>query len=203
MKTICLTLIGFLLSFAGEVSLASSHHHPEDHFSHLPTGGRRALHGMVLFGAGPYFLEHIPMLTPPHDFQIITEVTLKNKNGVAVKLDLSRQGFTLKPSSTFSLNDYVAGRLKNFTASIHRGSFEQGGQVVSGLEAVMVEIQSYRIIRQLPGQSQEKWIQLNDGKNLFESNVIRPNQNVQLIRNASTGEILWCVKGPDFFDPCQ
>jgi hypothetical protein len=117
------------------------------------------------------------MLTPPHDFQIITEVILKNKNGMPVKFDFSRQGFTLKPSSTFSLNDYVAGRLKSFTASIHQGSFEQGGKGVSGLESVTVEIQSFKGIRQLPGQSQEKWIQLNDGKRLFESNAILPNQN--------------------------
>lgn len=202
MKALYLTILGCLLAFAGEDSLAISSHHPEDHFSHLPIGGRRALHGMVLFGSGPYFLEHIPMLTPPHDFQIITEVTLKDKNGAVVKSDFSHQGFTLKPSSTFSLNDYVAGRLTHFTASIHRGSFEQGGQVVPGLESVRVEIQSYKIIRQLPGQSQKKWILLNDGKNLFESNAIRPHHNVQLIRNASTGEILWCVKAPDFFESC-
>lgn len=203
MKTISLILAEFLLAmtFGVGVSYANSHH-PEDHFVHLPSGGRRALHGMVLFGSGPYFLEHIPMLTPPHDFQIITEVSLKNKNGMPVKFDFSRQGFTLKPSSTFSLNDYVAGRLKAFTASIYRGSFEQNGQVISELENISVEIQSYKVIRQLPGQSQAKLIRLNDGKNFFESNVIRPNQNVQLIRNASTGEILWCVKAPDFFDSC-
>lgn len=191
-------LLGVEVSYADPMG-----HHPENHFADLPAGGRRALHGMVLFGSGPYFLEHIPMLTPPHDFQIITEVVLKNKNGMALEIDFSRQGFTLKPSSDFSLNDYAAGRLKAFSASIYRGSFEQDGQVVAGLEKVSVDIQSYKIIRQLPGQSQESWISLNDGKNIFESNVIRPGKNIQLIRNATTGKVLWCVEAPGFFESCD
>lgn len=203
MKSIIKGFIGALLLLGiNSFSYANSNHHPEDHFSHLPIGGRRALHGMVVFGSGPYFLEHIPMLTPPHDFQIITEVVLKNKNGLRLNFDFSNQGFTLKPSSNFSLNDYVAGRLKIFTASIHQGSFEQGGRIIAGLENVSVEIQSYKVIRQLPAQEQEQWIKLTDGKSTFESNVIRPNQNIQLIRNTSNGKTLWCVKAPDFFDSC-
>ncbi len=185
------------------ISYANSAKHTHDHFTHLPEGGRRALHGMVLFGSGPYFLEHIPMLTSPHDFQIITEVILKNSNGVPLKLDFSHQGFTLKPSTSFSLNDYVAGRLKTFSGSIHQGSFEQNGKIVSGLDNVSVEIRSYQTIRQLPSiKTLEKWIKVGDKENSFESNVINPNQNFQLIRNSNTGKVIWCVKAPDFFDPC-
>jgi len=168
-------LIGKIFAGALMFTIGLSHfglansHHPEDHFSHLTPGGRRALHGMVVFGSGPYFLEHIPMLTPPHDFQIITEVVLKNKNGIRLNSDFSSQGFTLKPSSSFPLNDYVAGRLKVFTASIHQGNFEQGGKVVPGLENVKVEIQSYQLIRQLPATSQQQWIQVTDGKNIVSA----------------------------------
>ncbi len=202
MKSVYKVFFTILLLFGmSSTAVAQSHHNSEDHFSHLPVGGRQALHGMVVFGSGPYFLEHIPMLTPPHDFQIITEVILK-KSGRALNLDLSEQGFTLKPNSSFSLTDYVSGRLQAFSGSIHQGSFEQGGKVVTGLDNISVEIQSYKIIRQLPAESQEQWIQLSDGKNTFESNVIRPNQNVQLIRNTSNGKNLWCVKAPDFFDTC-
>ncbi|MBK7961292.1 MAG: hypothetical protein IPK04_08850 [Bdellovibrionales bacterium] len=68
---------------------------------------------------------------------------------------------------------------------------------------VSVEIQSYKIIRQLPGLSQEDVIILRDGKSIFESDVIRPGNSIQRIRNLTTGEILWCVKAPDFFESCQ
>jgi hypothetical protein len=178
--------------------------HTDHNFSHLPIGGRKALHGMVVFGSGPYFLEHIPMLTPPHDFQIITEVVLKNKNGSLINQNFSNKGFTLKPSSSFSLNDYVAGRLQVFTGSIFQGSFEQNGRMVPSLDEVTVQVKSYKVIRQLPGSStSETLIQLSDGKSTFESNVIRPQQNFQMIRNVKTGEVLWCVKAPDFFESCK
>ncbi len=201
MKKILMIMLAYF-SMLG-ISSANSSKHTHDQFAQLPEGGRRALHGMVLFGSGPYFLEHIPMLTQPHDFQIITEVILKNHNGNKLKLDFSHQGFTLKPNTSFSLNDYIAGRLKTFSGSVHQGSFEQNGQIVSGLENVSVEIVTYKTIRQLPTvKTQEKWIAVSDGKNSFESNVINPNQNFQLIRNANTGKVIWCVKAPDFFDPC-
>ena len=197
MKISILTILAFLVPFT---SLA---HHPEDHFMHLPSGGRKALHGMVLFGSGPYFLEHIPMLTPPHDFQIIVEVSLKTKNGKPVTHDFSNQGFTLKPDTTFSLNDYVSGRLRKFSGSVFKGSFEQDGQLISSLENVTIEIIEYKVIRQLPSASSEQSFILSDGKNIFESNVIRPEQNIQFIQNTGTGKTLWCVEGPDFFNPCQ
>lgn len=197
MKHSVLSLIAFLVPFT---CLA---HSPEEHFAHLPSGGRTALHGMVLFGTGPYFLEHIPMLTPPHDFQIIVEVSLKDKNGKPVTHDFSNQGFTLKPGTTFSLNDYVAGRLRKFPGSIFSGSFEQDGQLITDLQDVVVEITEYKVIRQLPSPSEEQKFLLNDGRTSFESNVIRPDQNIQQIRNISTGQVLWCVEGPDFFNPCQ
>jgi hypothetical protein len=174
----------------------------EDHFAHLPVGGRKSLHGMVLVGAGPYFLEHIPMLSAPHDFQIIAEVTLKDAKGKEVKRDFSKKGFTLKPGSNFGLNDYLAGRLKSFTGSVHEGSFEQGGKVLKGLEAVQVEVVALKHARQLPAASSEESFFYNDGASEFISNVITDQRNVQAITNKTTGARLWCVTGPDFFDPC-
>lgn len=184
------------------ISPPSLAHHPEDHFTHLPTGGRKALHGMVLFGAGPYFLEHIPMLTPPHDFQVIAEVALTDKNGQPLAHDFSNESFTFKPSTTFSLNDYISGRLRKFSGDVYRGSFEQDGQLLADLQEVLVEVVAYKVIRPLPSPSEEPRFILSDGKNFFESNVIRPEKSVQFIRNIGTGKTLWCVQGPDFFDPC-
>jgi len=197
------TLLSLIIVLAPLLGLAAHNHHPEDHFAHLPTGGRKALHGMVLFGSGPYFLEHIPMLTPPHDFQIIVQASLFDKNGSPVTDDFSMQGFTLKPDENFSLNDYVAGRLKKFSASIYSGSFEQDGQPVAHLQNVVIEISEYKVIRQLPSQAKQQSFVLSDGKTSFVSNVITPTQNIQQIINATTGQSLWCVQGPDFFEPCR
>lgn len=195
-----LFILIFALSFA---SICGASQNLEDHFSHLPSGGRTSLHGMVLFGSGKYFLEHIPMLTPPHDFQIIAEVQLTDSFGKPVAADFSKSGFTLQPSASFSLNDYVAGRLKKFSGSVHRGSFEMGGEVVAGLERVSVSVVKYQVIRSLPAESKDAVIRLSDSVNTFESNVIRPEKSVQRIVNTSTGTQLWCVIGPDFFNNCR
>lgn len=168
----------------------------------LPAGGRKSLHGMVVFGSGPYYLDHIPMLSPPHDFQIIAEVRLTGPGGKALTQSFSQKGFTLKPAGNFSLNDYVDGRLKQFVGSIHEGSFEQGGRIVPGLAKVQVDVVKIELARQLPASSSESSLSIQAGKERFEANLIRPEANIQRLRNLDTGAQLWCVEGPDFIDPC-
>ena len=169
----------------------------------LEPGGRHGLHGMVLFGAGPYFISHIPMNTPPHDFQIVAQVELATAAGEPVSEDFSQTGFTLRPGNTFSLNDYVLENLKAFSGSVHRGSFEMGAPVLPGLEQVTVRVVSFQLVRQIPDQSELSSMQLSDGKNTFDINVITPDSDFQKIVNSQSGKTLWCVKGPDFFSPCQ
>ncbi len=196
-----LVLVFVMLS---QLSLAQTHHHHhEGRYAHLPIDGRRALHGMVLFGSGPYFLEHIPMLTPPHDFQIVTEVVLKDKNGKKLKFDFSNEGFTLKPISHFSLNDYIAGRFQKFSGAIYKGNFETTGQIIRGFENITVEMKSNLFVSQLPnGPSRVQTLHFSDGKNTFETNFIKKDSNFQSIRNVELQKDIWCVKGPDFIDPC-
>lgn len=183
-------------------SVAANADTPQNHF-HLPEGGRKGLHGMVLYGSsGVYFLDHIPMEQAPHDLQVIAQVKLKTKNGHAVTTqDFSKATFTLKPNTNFSLNDYTAGRLQKFSGDIYVGGFEQGGSVLT--DNVEVEVAQIKLVRQIPSTSAGTSIELSDGTNTFEINVMTPTQNVQSVKNKSTGQELWCVKGPDFFEPCQ
>lgn len=174
-----------------------------DH-SHLPPGGRPALHGMVLYGSeGSYFLDHIPMNHAPHDFQVVAQVKLKDKTGSAISGDFSNAAFTLKPATNFSLNDYVAGRLKKFKGTIHSGSFEQGGPVVKGLDAVEVEVELLKLARQIPAESTAPVVEVSSQIDAFELNVITPARSFQSIKNKRTGKELWCVKGPNFFEFCD
>jgi hypothetical protein len=169
----------------------------------LPAGGRVAMHGMVVFGSGPYFLEHIPMLSPPHDWQIIAEVSFTDGKGKAVVADFSNAGFTLNPSASFSLNDYVNGTVREFTGSIFKGSFEKGGTAVDGLDGVRVAVKELKLVRQLPSAAAQTTFSVSDAKSHYETNVIRTDDNVQRIRNTTSNTTLWCVVAPDFFEPCQ
>ncbi len=170
--------------------------------SQLQMGGRRGLHGMILVGSETYFLEHIPMLSPPHDFQIIVEIELRNIAGQKINRDFSGGTFSMKPAELFSLNDFVSGRLTAFEGSIYDGGFEQGGTVIRGLDRVSVTVKRLLLVRQLPAVNLEKVFEFSDAKNIYSSNIISPANNVQLIKNKTTGKILWCVLGPDFFEPC-
>lgn len=169
----------------------------------LQPGGRSGLHGMVVFGKGTYFIEHIPMLHPPHDFQILASITIKNKSGQILKPDLSKKSFTLKPKINFSLNDLIQGPLKQFEAELYEGSFEQNGKIVTGYEDLLIKIESIPLARQLPDTAKDTFFEITDySGNIFRTEIITPQNNIQLIKNMNTHKTLWCVVGPDFFEFC-
>ena len=175
----------------------------EGHMMKQPMNGRTGLHGMVLYGTdGQYFIDHIPMEHPPHDFQIVAQVVIQDSKGQAVQLDLSKDTFTLKPSKQFSLNNFINGQLTEFIGDIYNGGFEQNGKLLSGLENVTITVKNISFARPIPSASDKTAVQFVSGKTIFEVNVITPARNFQAIKNKSTGEFIWCVKGPDFFEPC-
>src|SRR5512147_3160612 len=90
-------------------------------------GDRVGTHGMVVFGRrGGYFLEHIPMYSPPHDEQLVMRVSLHTAAGAPLDADLSDQGYSLQPATTFSLDELVLREHAGFAGDIHRGNFEAG-----------------------------------------------------------------------------
>jgi hypothetical protein len=157
---------------------------------------------MVIYGNGPYFMSHIPMLNMPHDIQIVAEVILKDSSNKDIKFNFSNETFTVRPSQTFSLNNFVKGNFKTFTGSAHEGSFELGGQVVTGLEKLNIHIKNFLVIRSLLSNSIFSSFSLTDSVNVFEVNVITPERNFQEVLNSKSDERLWCVLGPDFFNTC-
>jgi hypothetical protein len=164
--------------------------------------GRVGLHGMVVFGNGSkYFIEHIPMLHPPHDYQVVAEVRFFVR-GQSVRENFSNATFTLKPSANFSLDEFISGELIGFKGSIYSGSFEQDGKVLSGLENVEVEVVAVLFTRQLPGESNVPFFEVDDGENTYRTNAITPRRSDQRIENRRTGEELWCVLAPEFFQFC-
>lgn len=164
-------------------------------------GGRVSVHGMVVFGSnGTYYVEHIPMLHKPHDAQIVAQVSLKTASGGPVLENLSENTFTFKPRQ-FSLNDWVSGVKSSVTGTIYSGSFEQDGTPIASLSNVTVKVIAFKLIRLLPSDTGPATFDI-DGA--FETEIIKSTNNVQRItRLGSPTAELWCVTGPDFFEPCQ
>ena len=168
----------------------------------MPAGGRSGLHGMVLYGSeGQYAFDHIPMVHAPHDLQILTKVRLLNADKQPIHQDYASHAYTFKPSSNFSLNDYANGSLQQFSGAIYFGNFEQGGKLIA--DNVQVIVESIVLARKIPGATQKQSQMLEIGNNAFEVNLISPENNFQFVKNTKTGQTLWCVKGPDFFENCD
>lgn len=112
------------------------HHHPErDPEGEPPPVG---IHGMVLLGDERLHLSHLPMFGPPHNYQLLLEVTVDPESLERVRAAGPGPGeelWTISPEE-FSLTDLVPTAdapavLQQFRADIVRGHFERGGEVVA------------------------------------------------------------------------
>jgi hypothetical protein len=147
-------------------------------------GDRTGLHGMVLFGRTSYFLEHIPMFQRPHNEQLVMRVKLRDAQGHAIDRDFGDQGYTVKPTTQFSLDDLSLGKRVTFTGDIHRGSFETGGAVL--LRGVQISVEEVLVARNLPGTEpiaadEQEYFVVGDPDDAYVTNVIRDSRGVQHI----------------------
>jgi hypothetical protein len=89
-------------------------------------GGHVGAHGMVLFGSEKLYLSHIPLYDSPHNIQVVVEV--KVASGVPDgQAQFGTKQFTLKPRSSWSLDDLASGALTSLSGTIYMGDFEAGG----------------------------------------------------------------------------
>lgn len=88
-------------------------------------------HGMLLFGTGPWYISHLPMFHPPHDYQAILEVRLPPAAASAMAARAtSVPYFTFAPNTEFVLPQMVNDRAVNggpMGGTIFAGHFERGG----------------------------------------------------------------------------
>ena len=157
-------------------------------------GGRMGIHGMVLFGKTHHYLEHIPMFSPPHDVQAIFRVS-------GIDGDYSTGTFTVEPAQKFSLDDLLQRRLQEFTGTIYRGNFEDGGQKLH--ENVRITVDEVLLARDLPGSEpppgKESFV-IGEPGDTYVSAIITKARGVQKIVHGE--QVLWCVVGPDFTNRC-
>jgi hypothetical protein len=161
---------------------ATSHCHEMSGAHH--DGDRSGLHGMVLFGRTNYFLEHIPMFSRPHNEQLVMRVTLKTAQGADVTNDFSDQGYSVQPTTQFSLDDLTLGKRITFTGNIHRGNFEENGPVV--LTGVKIAVDEVLVARNLPGTEpiatdEQEYFVVGDADDAYATNFIRDSRGFQQI----------------------
>lgn len=146
--------------------MTSEHHHDSDHH-HAPgecdTAGR---HGMLMFGAEPVYLSHLPMYACPHNFQVLLEAGPDSPALGALRADRARHGdgvYTFDPApfpiAELEPRDGVPART-SLDGTLVRGHFERGGTPIAA--GTRIDIQTVVWFRRLdvdaapePGQALE------------------------------------------------
>ena len=193
-------------------------------------GDRVGTHGMAVFGRrGGYFLEHIPMYSPPHDEQLVMRVSLRTAAGAPLEADLSDQGYSVRPTTEFSLDDLVLREHATFIGDIHRGNFEAGGPVIH--PGVTVAIDDILVSRRVPAPDRlaPAYFVVGDASGAaYATNAIRDSRgDQQIVRlaafprpmpphcalelteaearevvSAAGAATLGCLRPPEYVDPC-
>jgi hypothetical protein len=131
---------------------AEHHHHPD---GECDTTGR---HGMLLFGADPVYLSHLPMYMCPHNFQVLLEAQLPADTMDTLRADRARHGdglYTFDPDrfpiAELEPHDGVPART-SLTGTIFRGHFERGGTPIA--KGVRVDVARVVRFRELDGAAE-------------------------------------------------
>jgi hypothetical protein len=119
-----------------------THHHPEPE-----TPDTTGLHGMLLVGADPVYLSHLPMFMTPHNYQVVLKVSLDAEVSGQLRTFRAHFGrdalFTVAPE-TFAITDLspkdpAQPARTEFQADVVHGHFEHGGDVIAANTTVQIE----------------------------------------------------------------
>ncbi|MEL0655478.1 hypothetical protein V6257_10590 [Pseudoalteromonas issachenkonii] len=113
---------------------SAAHSNTPRHNSHK-THSYVGLHGMALILAGDKILaSHLPLYAPPHNYQIVYEVTTNNTHLKKIKSVLKKAAneqrlITILPAK-FDLNLLINKKTPTLNITVFNGHFERGGRVL-------------------------------------------------------------------------
>ncbi|MBB1353023.1 hypothetical protein [Pseudoalteromonas sp. SR45-5] len=113
---------------------SAAHANTPQHNSHK-TQSYNGFHGMALILAGDKVLaSHMPLYAPPHNYQIVYEVTtddthLKTIKNILNKAADEQEKITILPTK-FDLNLLINKKTPTLNVTVFNGHFERGGNVL-------------------------------------------------------------------------
>jgi hypothetical protein len=128
-------------------------------------GPVKAVHNMVVVGERRIFLSHLPMFMPPHDMQVILEVTFVKQGHSVDEVYFADRAknkavrfYTLQPRA-FALPDLLQATptgpaLTRFTATVFRGHLEKGGVPIDALTDIEVQVKHVVLAHSLQGSDE-------------------------------------------------
>jgi len=113
---------------------SAAHANTPQHNSHK-THSYNGFHGMALILAGDKVLaSHMPLYAPPHNYQIVYEVTtddthLKTIKNILNKAADEQEQITILPTK-FDLNLLINKKTPTLNVTVFNGHFERGGNAL-------------------------------------------------------------------------
>ncbi|TMP37855.1 hypothetical protein CWB96_21790 [Pseudoalteromonas citrea] len=171
---------------------------PKSHKSHQ-THQRYGSHGMVLFTDDQenIYASHLPLYATPHDYQIIYQMVVPNKQRVLAEL---RQGMVTLLPSKFDLNQLVTKEVFTISAYFYAGHFERGGMQfdetnIEFHKAILVEpiTHNYQSLYQVFYKAK-----LNDHTDLVVHKIQRPPSfdAIAVMRNVEHKQTMYQCNKP-------
>lgn len=124
-------LLLFILWSSAALANTPQHNSQNTHKAHSYVG----FHGMALILAGDKVLaSHMPLYAPPHDYQIVYEVTtsdtyLKTIKSVLEKAANEQGQITILPTK-FNLKLLINKKTPSLNVTVFNGHFERGGKAL-------------------------------------------------------------------------
>jgi hypothetical protein len=109
-----------------------------------------AVHAMVLFGQTKLYLSHMPLFSPPHNDQVILEVTLSKPGENPEERYRGDRGVTGTPFYTVKPPAMCLSTLQpgaSFVGDVHRKSYGDGGELL--LAGITVTVSNVVYAQQL------------------------------------------------------
>ncbi len=101
-----------------------------------------SIHGMVLFGTGPFYISHIPMFHKPHNYQAIMEVEVDSATAAAILKSGEHGKMTIVPE--MMVLPKVISEMGSFQAAVYDGHFEKKGKKVGSVNLKIKRVVYFR-----------------------------------------------------------
>jgi hypothetical protein len=147
--------------------LSAQHHSQVD---------KPAVHGMTIFGTEKIYAYHLPMFSPPHNYQVMVELQFDKEIAMNLKRDQQlnpeHSTYTIEPE-IFVLPDMIQNP-RPFTANIYRGHFERGGvKIFSDVNVKIVDVLYFNYLDPLADKAETlQYVVVGNQKEQFAAHLL-------------------------------
>lgn len=153
-------------------------------------------HGMLIFGDKATYASHLPMFHSPHDYQVVMKISMADFTRVPAMQAFENAKaagesmFTIQPE-VMDLTKVMSGEIKSFKASLYKGHFERGGELLGGVKVTVEKfIVKTKLNPAAPEQNQFlEFGEADDQK--YSVHIINGKPSFDQVKKVPGGEVIY------------